>query len=213
MAGELTVNQRQLAESIATNNVLRFGIFLLKGGAESPVYLDLQLLQRFPRGIKPFAVDAFAGLLEGLHADLLAPVPVAAIAIVSSVSDRTGIPMITPRLDKKPHGTHTSVEVPIDGILPTDRGSKVALLDDVVSTAGSKLEVIKPLEAVGLEVRDVVVLLDRETGGREQLADKGYLLHSALTLRGTLVHLHGVGLVTSQHYEQSMNFLEGRPWR
>ena len=58
----------------------------------------------------------------------------------------------------------------------------MVVLDDLVTTGGSKLEAMAPLLEAGLKVKDVVVLVDREQGGAEELAAHGLSLHAALTL-------------------------------
>ena len=59
-------------------------------------------------------------------------------------------------------------------------GERAVVVEDLVASGGTILEAIGRLESAGLEVADVVVLIDREQGGRESLAEKGYRLHSAL---------------------------------
>ncbi|MFZ1626668.1 MAG: hypothetical protein WAT81_02575 [Candidatus Moraniibacteriota bacterium] len=61
-------------------------------------------------------------------------------------------------------------------------GTVSLLVDDLVTGADSKIEAIRILEAAGLIVRDVVVLVDREQGGRDELATHGYTLHSVFTI-------------------------------
>src|SRR5262249_37672449 len=60
-------------------------------------------------------------------------------------------------------------------------GERVVVIDDIITDGASKLEAIEPLEAAGLVVEDLVVLIDREQGGRERLAAKGYRLHAVLS--------------------------------
>jgi len=138
---------------------------------------DLRLLRRFPE-TKITAVLVFKDLLNPLSFDLLADVPTGGTPFVSSLSDSLQIGVITPRVDKKTHGTGLKV----DGMLPEDRGKRVVVVDDLVTHAESKIEVINVLENEGIHVKDVVVLIDREQGGREQLEKAGYTLHSAITL-------------------------------
>ena len=79
------------------------------------------------------------------------------------------------------------------GIRP---GETVVVVDDLVTTGGSKLEVIAPLSDAGLAARDVVVLVDREQGGREELAARGLSLHAVLTLSTLLDILVKNGRIT-----------------
>jgi uridine monophosphate synthetase len=76
----------------------------------------------------------------------------------------------------KDHGTRNAIEGAFSA------GETVVMLDDLVTTGGSKLEAAEPLLAAGLVIRDVAVLVDREQGGSRELAEKGYCLHAVLTL-------------------------------
>ena len=58
------------------------------------------------------------------------------------------------------------------------RGDCVLLFDDVVSEGLSKLEGIKPLEELGAHVKHLVVVVDREQGGMENLGKLGYKVHA-----------------------------------
>jgi len=56
---------------------------------------------------------------------------------------------------------------------------------------------IEPLEAAGLEVRDVVVLIDRQQGGGAELAEAGYRLHAVLRLSEMLDLLVEAGRISA----------------
>lgn len=68
----------------------------------------------------------------------------------------------------------------IDGIF--DAGEVVLLVDDLITQADSKLEAIDALDYCGLEVQDILVLVDRQQGGRQEIEDNGFFLHSVFTL-------------------------------
>jgi len=59
--------------------------------------------------------------------------------------------------------------------------ARVALLEDVVTTGGTLLKVIERIEAQGFEVGVIVTVVERQEGGAEILADKGYKLESIFT--------------------------------
>jgi len=56
------------------------------------------------------------------------------------------------------------------------------VVDDLATTGGSKLEALEKLTSAGLKVKDVVVLIDRQSGATEALAEKGLTLHAVFTL-------------------------------
>ena len=88
-------------------------------------------------------------------------------------------------------------------------GERAIVLDDLITTGGSKLAAIEPLEAAGLKVKDVVVLIDREQGGRDELEAAGYRLHAVLRLSDMLAVLVSEGRITAQQKDQVASFLWG----
>ena len=72
------------------------------------------------------------------------------------------------------------------------------MIDDIATTGLSTTEAIERLQAVGLRVLDVVVLVDREQGATEALARRGYQLHAVTTLRNLLIHWHAAGAVSAE---------------
>ena len=111
--------------------------------------------------------------------------------------------MIYPRKEVKEYGLARQIE---GEFLP---GERAVVLDDLITTGGSKLAAIEPLEAAGLEVRDVVVLIDRGQGGREELEAAGYRLHAVLRLAELLEMLVQAGRIEPAHRDRVANFLRG----
>lgn len=204
----LTAPQRSIADALLEIGAMKFGAFRLKlhgtnpDAPLSPFYIDLRILRSFP-GAKAKATDAYIESLKALEFDVLADVPTAATPLVSSISDRLKIPQITPRMDKKNHGTGAR----IDGVF--EEGQVAVLVDDLVTGADSKMEAVDVLRAGGLEVRDVVVLVDREQGGREQLAEAGLKLHSVLGIHDLLKYYAETGKISQKKYQQILDYLSG----
>ena len=98
----------------------------------------------------------------------------------TAVALQTRTPLIYPRKEAKTYGTRRTIEGRYHP------GEKAVVLDDLISSGNSKLKAIKPLQAAGLEVKDVVVLIDRESGGTEELARLGITVHSVFKLRDLL---------------------------
>jgi len=117
------------------------------------------------------------------------------------MADKTGKPQITPRMDKKTHGEIRA----IDG--DYEREKTVLVVDDLVTGADSKLEAIKVLEDNGLIVKDVAVVFDREQGGADQLAEKGYTLHAALKIKSTLRFYADIGKITIDQLKRILDYL------
>lgn len=165
----------ELISSLASAGVVKTGSFILKSGITSPVYVDLRVVVAYPELLREIA-RAYARKLPRLEFDVLAALPYAAMPIGTALSLESGFPMVYPRKERKGYGTDKLVE----GLFqPGDTG---LVIDDVITDGGAKLEGITALRDAGLVVRDILVLVDREQGGRERLAAEGYRLHSVMTL-------------------------------
>ncbi len=171
--------QHQLVLDLARIGAVKFGQFTLKSGKISPIYIDLRILASHPE-VLARAAAIYAALLQNLTFDRLAAIPYAALPIGTAVALQTGRPLIYPRKEVKEYGTRRAVE----GVFTP--GERVVVLDDLITTGDSKIEAIQPLQEAGLHVQDIVVLIDRQSGGREELERQGYRLHAALTLRQIL---------------------------
>ncbi|HLZ23755.1 MAG TPA: hypothetical protein VKQ30_16715 [Ktedonobacterales bacterium] len=205
----LTEKQRAFADALLATGAVKFGAFRLKlhetrpDAPLSPIYVDLRVLQSFPDALDA-AVAALAEMIAraGLAFTRYAGIPMAATPLVAVLSHVTRVPMITPR-EEKSHGAGGT----INGAFTP--GETVLAIDDVVSHAESKLEAIRVLEASGLRVRDVAVLVDREQGGREQLAAAGYALHAAVRIGELLDYWRATGGVDAQTYARVRAYFAG----
>jgi uridine monophosphate synthetase len=179
---------------------VQFGEFTLASGVQSPIYLDLRRMASYP-GLLRMAADVYADLLRPLSYDVLAAVPYAALTIGAAVALATEKPLIYPRKEVKAHGTGRSVE---GAFQP---GQRAAVIEDLVTSAGSVISAIGTLEAAGVAVSDVVVLIDRQQGGPENLAAAGYRLHAALTLSQIVEALAASGRMTAAQADAVRNYL------
>jgi uridine monophosphate synthetase len=200
--GRATSLKKELTLALHDLGCVRFGDFTLVSGQRSPIYLDLRLLVSSPQLLSRVA-KAYANILKGLTFYRLAAIPYAALPIGTAVSLEMGLPLVYPRKEVKEHGTARGIE----GYF--EEGERVAVLDDLITTGGSKLRAIAPLEEAGLEVKDVVVLVDRGQGGAEELAEQGYTLHSVLGLKEMLSILTDAGRITPGQKDEVLAFLGG----
>lgn len=192
---------RELILALHTLGAVQFGTFTLKSGDSSPVYLDLRLLVSDPPTLA-LAAKAYAVILAGLHFDRLAGIPYAALPIGTAVALETGRPLIYPRRELKAYGTGKAVE---GRFAP---GETAVVLDDVISSGASKLEAIAALEAAGLRVKDVVVLVDRESRGAAEIEAAGYRVHRALTLTEIARVLADTGRITAAEHSAVREYLQ-----
>jgi uridine monophosphate synthetase len=200
VVSELPPHVAALADALLAAGCVRFGQFTLKSGLQSPIYLDLRQLISTPALLAQVA-DAYVAVLRDLEFDRLAALPYAALPIGTAISLKGGWPMIYPRKEVKGYGTGAEIE----GAYAS--GEQVAVIDDLATTGGSKFEAIDKLKAAGLNVQDVIVLIDRQSGAREALVEAGYDLHAVLTLSQMLDYWERTGRVPAEQIAATRAFL------
>jgi uridine monophosphate synthetase len=190
-----------LALALHDLQAVQFGSFTLKSGVQSPIYVDLRLLVSNPEALA-LAASAYGNLLNEIAFDRLAAIPYAGLPLGTAVSLQTRTPLIYPRKEAKAYGTQQKIEGRFHP------GETVVVLDDLISSGDSKVEAIKVLQSAGLEVNDVVVLIDREGGGREELAERGLTVQSVFKLRDLLDILVQHERITPEQRGQVETFLQ-----
>ncbi|HNO95603.1 MAG TPA: orotate phosphoribosyltransferase [Anaerolineales bacterium] len=191
-----------LADGLLDAGCIKFGEFTLKSGLKSPIYIDLRYIISFPKLLETIGA-AYLPLLKELNFKRIAGLPYAAIPIATAVSLQGNYPMIYPRKEVKTYGTKAEIEGEYHA------GETVVVIDDLATTGGSKFEAIEKLTGVGLVVKDVVVLVDRQSGAKESLEQAGYNLHAVLTITQLLDYWEGNGKVSKEKIAETRTFLKG----
>jgi len=197
---ELNAQLASLADELLSAGCVRFGSFTLKSGLQSPIYIDLRQIITYPKLLEQVGA-AYLPLLKDLKIDRIAGLPYAAIPIATAISLVGNYPMIYPRKEAKSYGTKAEIEGEYHA------GDTVVVIDDLATTGGSKFEAIEKLTAVGLIVKDVVVLVDRQSGAKESLEQAGYSMHAVLTIRQLLDYWEKTNKVEKDKIEETRLFL------
>ena len=191
-----------LSDSLLDAGCIKFGEFTLKSGLKSPIYIDLRQIITYPKLLEQVGA-AYLPLLKKLQFDRLAGLPYAAIPIATAISLAGNYPMIYPRKEGKEYGTKAEIEG------EHHPGESVVVVDDLATTGSSKFEAIEKLTSAGLVVKDVVVLVDRQSGAKEALAEAGYAMHAVLTISEMLDYWERTSKVEKDKIKATRKFLSG----
>ena len=158
-------------------------IFPLASGKMSNYYIDCKTAFSFPEARALFA-ELILDKLSGVKADAIGGLLVGAYPLSIAVSDafhkKTGasLRVFIVRKESKPHGLKKTVEGKIN------KGDRVIIVDDVVTSGSSTIDAINKSRAVGLKVVKVIALIDRqEGGGREKIEEYQVDFESVFTLQ------------------------------
>ncbi|WP_147822362.1 orotate phosphoribosyltransferase [Salidesulfovibrio onnuriiensis] len=178
--------KKRLAQMLMTLSY-REGEVTLTSGKKSDYYFDCKQTALHPEGswlIGMCFLDLLKGYKEvkGVGGMTLGADPlVSSVTVLSHVEGRS-LPGFIIRKKPKGHGTNQYLE----GLQNFEPGAKVALLEDVVTTGGTLVTAAERVRDAGLEISAVLTVLDREEGGRENLAKAGLKLDAIFT-RGELL--------------------------
>ena len=125
--------------------------FTWASGIKSPIYCDNRLTLSYPE-VRTLIDEALASKAHELYPDvqMLMGTSTAGIAHAAIAADRLGIPMGYVRGSAKDHGRQNQIEG------KCDPGTKVVVIEDLISTGGSVLDCVNPLREIGADVLGVV---------------------------------------------------------
>jgi orotate phosphoribosyltransferase len=131
--------------------------FTWASGWKSPIYCDNRKTLSFPE-VRSYIRDSFASLITELYpqAEMIAGVATGAISHGALAADKLGLPFIYVRSGAKEHGLGNQIE----GYY--EKGQKVVVVEDLISTGGSSLNAVKALREAGCEVLGMVAIFTYE---------------------------------------------------
>ena len=196
---------KQVGILLIKNSAVKFGDYILASGKKSPYYIDLRQTIS-----SPITMDWIANSLTRIvineigkdKIDKILGVPTAGVPFATVVSQKLGIPLIYYRQARKEHGVRKKIE----GIL--DRNDRVLIIDDLITTGESVIETAEVVRDQGGVVNELVVLLDREQGGKERLRSSRIEPHVLFKISDAMTWLHAVGLIGDKIFETLKTYIE-----
>ena len=149
------------------------GEFLLRSGVTSNEYFDKYRFEADPTLLRDLAEEMAALVPAG--AQLLAGLELGGIPLATMVSQVTGLPARFVRKQAKTYGT---LQIAEGGDLD---GYRVCIVEDVITSGGAVMDATRELRAAGSTVETVLCVIDRESGGRENLAELGLEVRALFT--------------------------------
>lgn len=149
-------NAKKIAEYLMQIKAIKLqpsNPFTWASGWKSPIYCDNRKTLSFPE-VRSFIRDSFAAMVEELYpnAELIAGVATGAIAHGALVADKLKLPFIYVRSEAKGHGLGNQIE----GYY--EKGQKVVVIEDLISTGGSSLGAVRALREAGCDVLGMIAI-------------------------------------------------------
>ena len=192
----------ELGQILNRIGALKFGSFKLTSGKISPYYLDLRIVPSFPDAFKRICDLYIELIISEIGADgfdRIVGIPTAGMSFASIVAYKLKKAFVYVRTAEREHGRGRRVE----GILLP--GDRVLLIDDLITKGGSILNAADAVRAEGGLVADVMVLIDREENGENNLVNLGIKLHYVLKISEFAKKLHEIEAITKKQLNVILN--------
>jgi orotate phosphoribosyltransferase len=207
--GDQHLDNLWLARALWDLGAVTFGDFTVGNSTvHSPVFVNPKLLISNPTALRVavklmYQEISLAQSLRHPKAqpyDVVAGVPVGGLLLATAYSLETNTPLVYSRL--KPEGTGARG---VEGRYTS--GSRVLLIDDLVTGGGGLIEIAQFLAEHDLLVRDAVVLIDRGHSAAEALRQHGINFISILKLDVMMMHFLSSGLIGDEQYQAYQRYV------
>jgi uridine monophosphate synthetase len=195
----------KVANALYLSGCLKFGSFKIKSGAISPYYIDMARVLAAPKQLEVLAETA-AEEIKKIKDPInkLASIELKGALIVPSIGIKLDLPCIIVRKEEKAYG----VTGRIAGA-DVANGDNVLFFDDVISEGLSKIEGIKPLTEAGANVKHMLVVVNREHGGKEKLEALGYQIHALAKITDIVHSLEKSKHISKDEAKKVLDYVQG----
>jgi len=196
----------KVANALYASGCLKFGTFKIKSGAMSPYYIDLARVLSAPQQlttIAEVAAEKIKQIMAEDKVDKLASIELKGALIVPSIACKLNLPCVIVRKEAKAYG----VTGRIAGA-DVNKGDNILFFDDVISEGLSKVEGIKPLQELGANVRQLLVVVNREQGGKENLEKLGYHVQAIAKISEIVESLYKQKRISKEQADKVLDYLK-----
>ena len=196
----------KVANALYLSGCFKFGSFKIKSGATSPYYIDLARLLSAPQQlctIADVAAEKIKQIMASDRIDKLASIELKGALIVPSIACKVNLPCVIVRKEEKAYG----VTGRIAGADVT-KGDNILFFDDVISEGLSKVEGIKPLQELGANVKHLLVVVNREQGGKENLEKLGFRVHALAKISEIVNSLYQNKHISKEQADKVLDYLK-----
>lgn len=198
----------KVAGALFKSGCIKFGTFKIKSGAISPYYVDMAKLLSSPKElciIAEAAADKIKEIMTTDHIDKVASIELKGALIAPSIACKVDLPCIIVRKEEKAYG----VTGRIAGA-DVSKAENILFFDDVVSEGLSKIEGVKPLKELGANVKHLLVVVNREQGGKENLEKIGFQVHSLARISEIVEILYKAGSISKAQADAVANYIKNK---
>jgi uridine monophosphate synthetase len=196
----------KVADALYLSGCLKFGRFKIKSGVTSPYYIDIARLLSTPKQlciVAEIASEQIRQIMVSEKIDKLASIELKGALIVPSIACQVNLPCIIVRKEAKVYG----VTGRIAGA-DVAEGDNILFFDDVISEGLSKIEGIKPLQELGGNVKNLLVVVNREQGGKEKLEHLGFKVHALAKVSEIAKSLQNKKRISKEQLEEVLEFVK-----
>lgn len=209
------ISDGQLLREFKKENIIKVGeMTVLRDGSESPIYVDLRAkLYERPEllwALGKLIAEKIKEVGNPYKKQKIIAVPDAANPLATAASlyakvvFKIDIPIIVLRKAPKDHGTQRGSMI-IGKIEPD---TEYNLVDDVITSSASKEKSIEQLEAEGIRVNRVIVIVDKEQGGKEIIERKEYEFYAIFKILDIADQFLNEWLITKEQHKEVTNFIK-----
>ncbi|WP_232703048.1 orotate phosphoribosyltransferase [Halobacterium wangiae] len=161
-----------LIAALRDADAVQFGEFELSHGGTSEYYVDKYLFETDPECLRAIA-EAFAERVD--PGTKLGGVALGGVPLAAATSVVADVPYVIARKQAKEYGTGNRIEGRLDD------GEEVVVVEDIATTGQSAMDAVTALRDAGATVNRALLVVDREEGGRDLLAEHGVEMEALVT--------------------------------